>query len=296
MKSLLLVVEDNPDVLYNLKLTLEFTNYEVITAENGLDALDILSKLKNLPNLIVSDIMMPKMNGYDFFKAVSENPLWSTIPFIFLTARTSPKDIRFGKMLGVDDYIIKPFKEEDLLASIAGKITRNRKSKSINDKITELFTSLKIETTPSIAEEEEKRSVILIQMGWDDKLGPQLESFYPSEIQLPTSIETIGYQLFNGVASIYGQDKIYEAQGILLTIENIKSQGFIFFDSIKDDDARGRQRPIMLGVIAPRINYFESLRIKEVFQEVTSKIKQELDWEIRSYWEKISEILSTPVV
>ncbi len=289
----MLVVEDNQDVLYNLKLTLEFNNYEVITAENGLDALETLSKLERLPDLIISDILMPKMDGYDFFKAVSENSLWASIVFIFLTARTSPKDVRFGKMLGVDDYIAKPFKEEDLLASIAGKIARNRNSKSINEKIKELF--LKIESKPSIIDKE-KSSIVLIKMSWDDKLGPMLEEHYPPELQFPLSIEMIGYQLFNGVVSIYGHSKINEAQGLLLTIENIQSHGYIFFDSIEDKKSRAGERPIMVGIIAPKINYFESLKIREIFKDLVPKIKQGLNWDIRVYWEKVSEVLTTPVV
>ena len=295
MNPLLLVVDDNTDILYNLKLTLEFNEYEVITAEDGEDALEILSKLGNPPDLIISDIMMPKMNGYDFFKTVSENPLWSNIPFIFLTARTSPRDIRFGKMLGVDDYIIKPFKEEDLLASIAGKITRNKKSRSINEKIEELFTSFEVTTLPSIAEHE-KGSVILLHMRWDDKLGPQIASYFPPDLQFSVLIDTIGFQLFNGVASIYGHAHIHEARGILLTIENIQSQGYIYFDAIEDKTARGGQRPIMLGVIAPRINYFDSLKIRAVLNKIFPKVKQGLEWDIKLYWEEISKILSTPVL
>ena len=127
LKPIVLLVEDNVDLLYNLRITLEFNEYEVLTAKNGLEAIELLQRQKDLPHLIVSDIMMPQMDGYDFFKTVSENPLWSSIPFIFLTALTSSKEIRFGKMLGVDDYILKPFKEDDLLASIAGKIARSQK-------------------------------------------------------------------------------------------------------------------------------------------------------------------------
>ena len=297
MKPVLLIVEDNLDVLYNLKLTLEFNGYGVVTAENGFKAIEILSNLDppNLPNLIISDIMMPEMNGYDFFQKVSENILWNSIPFIFLTAKTSPQDIRFGKMLGVDDYLVKPFKEEDLLASIAGKIARSQKIESINKKVEELFSNLKINTTPSLSESE-KSSVVLIYCLWDDRLGPTLIQHYPKQVNLPLAIENIAYQLFNGVASIYGQTRMREAQGVLLNIENIKSQGFTYFDAIDDERARGLQRPFMVGVIAPRINYFESLRIKEVLSEITPLIKRGKEWNPEKYWNKISKILSTPLV
>ena len=295
MKPLLLVVEDNIDVLYNLKLTLEFNDYEVITAENGLQAIETLSTLKRQPDLIISDIMMPEMDGYDFFKKVSENLVWNSIPFIFLTAKTSPEDVRFGKMLGVDDYIRKPFTEEDLLASIAGKIARSKKTESINKKVEELFFDLQINTVPSISEEE-KSSVVLLLVTWNDKLGPVLQEHYPKDIELPVSIENIAFQLFNGVASIYGQNKMQEANGVLLNIENINRQGYTYFDALVDENARGAQRPFMLGVIAPRINYFDSLKIKGILKDITHLIKKGKDWKPENFWNKISQILSTPVV
>jgi len=295
MKPLILLVEDNADLLYNLKLTLEFNQYEVASASDGINALDLLSGLKAVPNVIVSDIMMPNMDGYNFFKEVSKNPKWSQIPFIFLTARTSSEDVRFGKMLGVDDYIVKPFKEEDLLAVVAGKITRAQKNQSINLKIGELLSNLKIDAKPSI-KVEEKTMVFLLYVLWDDKHGPKLEMRYPQNVSPPYSIDSVGFQLFNGVASIYGQSYIHKAQGILLDIENIKMQGYIFFNAIEDRAARGHEKPFMVGVIAPQINYLDSLRIKQIFSELTVKIKSKEPWEIKPYWERISEILVTPLV
>ncbi len=288
-------MEDNQDVLYNLKLTLEFNNYAVATAENGIEALKVLSNLEQPPDIIVSDIMMPSMNGYDFFKKVSENLLWNRIPFIFLTARTSPKDIRFGKMLGVDDYIVKPFKEEDLLASIAGKITRNKKAQSVDKKVEELISTLTVEEgkTPAIAEND-KSSILLVYVLWDDKNGPLVRDYCPAVINLPLTIQNVGFQLFNGVASIYGQSKIHEAQGILLNIENIHRQGYIYFDSIPDAASRGSERPYMLGVIAPKINYFESLKIREVLRDISSRIKGKKSWALNDFWELISKILLVP--
>ncbi|MHA1278755.1 MAG: response regulator [Candidatus Helarchaeota archaeon] len=294
-RAVILVVEDNADVRYNLKLTLEFNNYEVITANDGAEGLKKLSVLKDPPDLIISDIMMPEMNGYDFFKKVSENPAWNSIPFIFLTARTSPKDVRFGKMLGVDDYIIKPFKEDDLLASIAGKIIRNQKANILNRKIDELFSNYAIETKASISIDE-KSSILLLFVLWDDKSGPTLKDYYPRENRLQLPPTDIGFQLFSGAVSIYGQSSINQAQGMLLNIENIKQQGYIYFDSILDNTARGKERPFMLGIIAPKINYFETLKFNLLFKELSEKIKQDLSWTLGEYWQKIVDILTNPLL
>jgi CheY-like chemotaxis protein len=133
----------------------------------------MLGELETLPDLIISDIMMPIMDGYDFFKVVSNDPRWNTIPFLFLSVKTSPTDIIFGKLLGVDDYLIKPFKGQDLLAIIAGKISRRKRTESIKNKVKELLTSLNI-TPPAIS--VEKKKIVLIEVSWDDFYGPKLIS------------------------------------------------------------------------------------------------------------------------
>jgi len=71
LKPLILVVEDNLDLLYTLNLLLESNNYKPITAKNGKEALEILSRLEETPDIIISDIMMPEMDGYEFFREIS---------------------------------------------------------------------------------------------------------------------------------------------------------------------------------------------------------------------------------
>ena len=95
--SLVMVVDDNEDILFNLQLLLESNKFEVITANSGKKALNVLKTVPNLPDVIISDIMMPELDGYEFFRIVTNNPLWNQIPFVFLTARSSSEDIRFGR-------------------------------------------------------------------------------------------------------------------------------------------------------------------------------------------------------
>lgn len=285
------MVEDNPGVLLNTKLTLEFNNYEVFTAKNGKEGLSLLSKMRHLPDLIISDIMMPEMDGYEFFREVSGNFIWNSIPFIFLTARATPEDIRIGNLLGIDDYITKPFKKEDLLAIVAGKILRRQKIKFFNEKLAKVFSSFENEMTPSLSMEE-KNYVSLSLFIWDESFGPKLKSSFPQNINQPFSIENVGTQLFIATASIYGQEELRKAQGLLLNIENIQSCGYIYFDSIEDEEVRGGHRRFMLVVIAPRINYFESLKIKKTFEELSTRIKEGIWWDPKKYWDRVSEILS----
>ncbi len=122
MERVIFVVEDNPDVLFNIQITLEANNFKVITAKNGKEAVKTLLEGKNNPDLIISDIMMPEMDGYEFHQVISSEPKWKDIPLLFLSALATPDDIRFARILGVGDYITKPFKEEELLECIEKKI------------------------------------------------------------------------------------------------------------------------------------------------------------------------------
>ncbi|MFW9895311.1 MAG: response regulator [Candidatus Thorarchaeota archaeon] len=292
MNPLIFVVDDDLTLLQNLRHLLEVKDYDVITANNGLLALELLSTSRRIPEIIISDIIMPEMDGYDLFESVSNNNMLNHIPFIFLSGRNTPDDVRFGKMLGVDDYLTKPFEIDDLLAIISGKISRNKNIKEINEKIEILLSSVNMSTIPSISEEE-RSDVILLVVFWDDKIGPKLVSSFPDKGETSFSVEKVGQQLFHAIVSLYGYQNINKAEGILLNIENFKRKGYIFFDSIQDEKIRGRERRYMIGLVAPKINYFDSLKIKEVLKDLSSKIKEQIDWRIEIYWEKLSAILTS---
>lgn len=120
----ILVVDDQPELLSGLQLTLEAAGYSVLVAEDGHLALERLRS--GSVDLIIADIAMPEMNGYQLFEQVRAKQELVRIPFIFLTARALASDVRYGKMLGVDDYLTKPVKPEDLLATIEGRLRRAR--------------------------------------------------------------------------------------------------------------------------------------------------------------------------
>jgi DNA-binding response OmpR family regulator len=118
----LLVADDQPELQAMLSLTLESAGFHVLRAGDGIEALAILQA--QAVDLILADIAMPRMNGYQLHQRVRENPHWLAIPFIFLTARSLDSDIRYGKELGVDDYLTKPIEPEDLLAAVQGRLRR----------------------------------------------------------------------------------------------------------------------------------------------------------------------------
>lgn len=118
----ILVIEDDAAVLSGVRDTLELAGYQVTVSANALEALQQLERF--IPDLILCDVMMPRMNGYELYEAVRARPELTEVPFIFLTAKGTKKDIHRGKELGVDDYLVKPFDENDLLVVIRNKLQR----------------------------------------------------------------------------------------------------------------------------------------------------------------------------
>jgi DNA-binding response OmpR family regulator len=127
MKTIL-VVDDNPDVISSLKIGLEDTSriYRIIGAENGRKCLDLLND-NIIPDIILLDIMMPQMSGWEVFDQIKKNPSWNTIPVVFLTARTDRTAKNAGSFLG-DDYIEKPFNIADIKKRIE-IVLRNKTTK-----------------------------------------------------------------------------------------------------------------------------------------------------------------------
>lgn len=132
-KATLLVVEDEPNLLLGIRDILELDDYAVITAQNGREALDVMNTLPQTPDLIVSDIMMPYMDGIQFLQEVRKNDKWVMIPFIFLTAKGGKTDVQQGKMMGVDDYLIKPFDADDLLVAVRARLKRHEVMRVVTD-------------------------------------------------------------------------------------------------------------------------------------------------------------------
>jgi len=288
LKSRILLVEDNPDILKYVQMTLEFNEYKVLTAMNGKDALNLLSECEDPPDLIISDIMMPEMNGYDFFYEVSEHPKYCSIPFIFLTALGSDEDIRLGKMLGVDDYLTKPIDEEDLLAVISGKLKRNKRISMINKKMEDAEISIEEDYLPK----EQKDLIVLIKVVWDDRLGPVLENYFPKNSKLEDSVKKIGSQLYDAISSIYGQNSITRAEGLLINLRNFNIMAYTFFDSYIDDTFRGGRRDYMFSILAPKITYFHSLKIKKKFHELSLFFKENKELDLKLYWDQFTDILT----
>jgi len=121
-----LVADDEPDLLYAIKLYLEDEGFTVFTAVNGHDALEILKD--RLPDVVVLDVMMPEMDGFETLKHVRES---SPVPVIMLTAKGEESDKIRGLGLGADDYVTKPFSQRELLGRIQAVIRRSEMPRSL---------------------------------------------------------------------------------------------------------------------------------------------------------------------
>jgi two-component system alkaline phosphatase synthesis response regulator PhoP len=119
----ILIIEDTDDVRKNIQEILELENFKTIVAENGRIGVDLATK--EYPDLIISDISMPEMDGYQVLATLRNNPETSITPFIFLTAQSIHQDRRQGMELGANDYLTKPFTCDELLNAVRTQLDRS---------------------------------------------------------------------------------------------------------------------------------------------------------------------------
>lgn len=119
----LLLIDDDPNLILLVKDYLEFRGYEVTTAENGREALEILEK--EMPDMIICDVMMPEMDGYAFVEQVRKDPRTNWIPVLFLSAKGQSQDRVKGLNTGADIYMVKPFEPEELVSQVEASLKQS---------------------------------------------------------------------------------------------------------------------------------------------------------------------------
>lgn len=137
----ILLIEDEPSMRKAMATALQMEGFDVETAVNGRVGVELA--LKNQPDLILCDVMMPELDGYGVLDAVRGNSATLGVPFIFLTAKGEKPDVRLGMNLGADDYLTKPCAVDDLCAAINARLSR--KSQQTRDAIS------KAEFTPDFS-------------------------------------------------------------------------------------------------------------------------------------------------
>jgi DNA-binding NarL/FixJ family response regulator len=122
-KKKLLLVDDDPNLVLLVRDYLEFRGYEVIAANNGREALDVLDK--DIPDMIICDVMMPEVDGYGFVADLRKRQDIGWIPVLFLSAKGQSQDRIKGLNLGADVYMVKPFEPEELVAQVESSLSQS---------------------------------------------------------------------------------------------------------------------------------------------------------------------------
>lgn len=176
MNRKILVVEDEPTILENILETLELEGFEVRGAPNGM--VGVQEATEYAPNLVICDIMMPELDGYDVLTRIRSNPSLAGTPFIFLTAKAERQDMRKGMELGADDYLIKPFTTSELLAAVEARFERQS---DITEPLAAQIDTLRDNITRSLP--HELRTPLTGILGYTELLMMGTEDMPDTEIQ-----------------------------------------------------------------------------------------------------------------
>lgn len=172
----ILVVDDNQSARDLIIDILSYTGYEVLSAVDGLSGLQVA--IQESPELIISDIAMPNLDGYGFVEALRKNPLTNTIPIILVTARTQHDEIRRGMVIGADDYLTKPIKPNDVVAAVRAQLS---KQAIITEKLDTTINQLRNNVIYSLP--HEMRTPLSIIMGYSELMEFTYPNYTPDDVR-----------------------------------------------------------------------------------------------------------------
>jgi two-component system, sensor histidine kinase and response regulator len=184
-----LVVDDDTNLANSISDIFDVMGYDVQTAYDGLRGWEQVQS--EAPDIIVSDIEMPGMNGYEFLQAVRNNQVTETIPFVFLTARSEREHLRQGMVLGADDFVSKPFSAKELVASVEAILNKHQR---IHAKHEKTITSLRKNITYALP--HELRTPLQSILGFAELMNMDSAHISPEDIDMMSAlILKAGYRL-----------------------------------------------------------------------------------------------------
>ena len=210
MLKRILIIEDEAEIKKDLVRTLSLSNYETLDANNGMAGLELAKKYK--PDLIISDIMMPRMDGYQLLRELQKHPSTATIPFLFLSAKTDKRDIRAGMKLGADDFITKPYDINELLEAISIRLKKQETNENLHS---EKFNKLSKSINRSMP--HEIRTPLSLVLGYSDYLLKKYDSISPKDAR-----EMLG----NIKDAANRLNRLYENFLFYTCLENIESNPY----------------------------------------------------------------------
>lgn len=268
MKKILLI-EDDTALRENTAELLELSNYEVATAPNG--RIGIEKAKADPPQIVVCDIMMPEVDGYGVLEALAADAATSHIPFIFLSAKTEHKEIRKGMDMGADDYLTKPFDEEELISAIESRIA----------KATILNTLLK-EQNGLKEDQDALRSLHELKNFFDDE-GKEY-TYRKGEVIYKEGVHSnMIYLILRGVVKTHKMDE----SGKELITALFKADDFLGFTSFMDtipyqESATALEEATLVGVSKSELKAVleksknVSLELMELLTDNLAEIKDQL--------------------
>lgn len=194
----ILVIEDEAQLRSNTLQILEFEDFHTLEAENGLVGVQLAQE--QVPDLILCDVMMPELDGYDVLARLRQNPTTANIPFIFTTAKASKADLRRGMELGADDYLAKPFTADELMGAISTRLEKQAnivqhytdEIKQVEEKLNHLIHYDSLTNLPNQLLLRERLNPLLIQADFNKRLVPIL---LLSLAQFNQVNSTLGYRV-----------------------------------------------------------------------------------------------------
>jgi signal transduction histidine kinase len=172
----ILVVEDHKSMSRAIQGILESEGYTVFTATDGMNALEMMDEVR--PDLILADIMMPRMDGYTLYEEIRACEEWIPIPFIFLTAKSEREDRLRGKKMGAEDYVTKPFDAEELIVIVRSRLGR---AQAIQQAAEASFEQLKQQIVTVLG--HELRTPLTYVTGYTDLALEDVSSLSPQEVE-----------------------------------------------------------------------------------------------------------------
>ncbi|MEZ4858171.1 MAG: response regulator [Flavobacteriaceae bacterium] len=265
----ILIIEDDIALRENTEELLQLAGYHVITAPNG--RIGIEKAQKQLPNIIICDIMMPEVDGYGVLEKLSQLDNTKHIPFIFLSAKTEHKEIRKGMDLGADDYLTKPYEEGELLSAIESRLAK-----------AEILS--KATNTPSVSnnEEDSLRNLNELKNFFDDN-GTLLNFDKGALIYSETQHSNNVYLILKGIVKTHKMDE--NGKELITTL--YKPDDFLGFTSFEEnmpyqESATAVENVEMAAISKQDLkeilgkNKDVTLELVNVLTENLSEIKQQL--------------------
>lgn len=281
----ILIIEDNTDVRENTAEILELANYNVITAENGKEGVKLA--IKENPDLIICDIMMPELDGHGVLHLLSKNEETSGVPFIFLTAKAERSDVRKGMAMGADDYLTKPFDDQELLNAIETRlkkqdIFKNKFQKNIDgvhDFINEArnFGSLKELSTARDVRHYRKKDVVFLDGAYPKGVyfinKGKVKIFHKNDQgkELISSLHKAGD--FFGFLSLLKDEKYTHSAAILEDAEIYMIPKEDFFSLIYKNSEVARK---FIGILSDNLIENEQQLIRLAYDSVRKRVAEAL--------------------